>query len=992
MLPSLDSCSAYSKIAAALVTTSSTGFLTSFFLSAEALAQTAGPGGSADPSASQVIINRDAATGAVTVNRNAYTLETGPLLNTSNIPLPAFVPSQTAVGQSIETVTDGTLAPSSVIFGTDLDYIRENFGDAIRRNPNSPLGNRNASYTFEEGSISITTEISLERAVGDHQYGEGIELSVLDENSRVIPDAVITDSRGRSVDRIFVRGDGVTVGPDGQVLNSSEVLTVTYRENERVTLKLLNLRDNNTAASESGAYFTADGRLIAEDFQDGGDRDFNDGDYLNFRIGRGQAQAVTEETNVEITTERDEQAAAPEIRREEIVVDLPAETLEVSEDVIDESRVYGSVGLADYQVTRLGHATGVRIDNQEGGQNNNQGQTVYSRYADASQVRAGSDGLSATGQLTPLNPNPSAPPTLLTGELTFNPFVGDNEAGFIASAGITQFINSTHRSATDLYGNPIATAAGPRLLEPTGWLNNREMVGYVPAAIEIDVHQTDAENRLLSIDGIFNIPKSQAIVIAPPDPRSVGRGASAYTDNVGGLLIKGSDGTLSFEPQWTHAGYAQTPQTFAAGEAAQIIYALVPQQPGQALQLGTRYPVEERAGTYRIVEGGFRVIAADQEPQNFLQESSTVYAVEDTLLGINAATSVFNGLRGEYLEPSGDRATTLDLFDPGEVDARIGNQIYPAPTLGQQPYAKTTRAAGLYVSGTFTGGIGNQRDRVTRRTMTLTTETDQIRTQRTTNIFSTPLTQVSQVTREETATAITRGDATFDINSQGLLENAVFSPSSTTLSDAAVRIIDADTTLQRGEEILTDSITTESQQILDTRTTEVAGDATNGTDSYANATPLQGEFAFGSILNFGNTPWTAAANTLRGEVFFRETLLGRGTDSESGWRAALTMHPFGETQRAAHQYDTETGDWVPVYQTEPVREASGQPRMEKVATADGRVVEVAVNRFVRDEAGDRIPAMVGTGRSRGPGLYVRVQDTWNNSDSLTVDGGIQFSF
>ena len=39
------------------------------------------------------------------------------------------------------------------------------------------------------------------------------------------------------------------------------------------------------------------------------------------------------------------------------------------------------------------------------------------RYSGASQVRLGSDGLSATGQLSPLVNNPKAPPTLVTGNV-----------------------------------------------------------------------------------------------------------------------------------------------------------------------------------------------------------------------------------------------------------------------------------------------------------------------------------------------------------------------------------------------------------------------------------------------------------------------------------------------------------------------------------------------------------------------------------------------
>ncbi|MFK8186155.1 MAG: hypothetical protein AB8B99_22500 [Phormidesmis sp.] len=993
MLSISDSHAKFPKIAAAL-TGGSGLFLQSLWLPTEACAQTVrvGNGISNQTGTDQVSVNRDANTGAVTVERNAYTLETGPLINTSNIPLPAFVPSSTAVGQPLPTVTDGALAPNSVIFGTDLDYIRANFSDAVRANGNNSASHSNTLYVIENGSISVTTEITLEQAVGDHQYGEGVEIRVLDTNNNILPNAVIIDGNGQPVNRIFVRGDGVTIGPQGQTLNTSEMLMVTYDENQKVAVSLLNLRENNAAASESGAYFTQNGELIVEDLQNGGDRDFNDGDYFNFRVGKGSAIATEEDTQITVTTETEETTLTPEIRREEIVVETPIETVEVSEDVRTESRTYGSVELPNYQGTRLGHATGVRTTNNE--------QTVYSRYAGANQLRAGSDGISATGQLAPLAKNPTTPPTLLTGELLFNPFVGNNEAGLLATAGVTQFLNRTHRSATDRWGNLITLSDGPRLLEATGWLNNRQLVGYVPermVPLEVSALQGDRlieqqGDRLLSINGIFNLSPDQAVVIAPPAPQKVGRGSSAYTDNVGGLLIERTDGSLWFQPQWTADGYRQTPTRLSAGEAVRIIYALVPQQPGQALQLDQSYRVNPSANPYRIADGGFWIISADQQPQNFFQESADVYAVEDTVAIGNTATETFNGQQGEYVEPSGDRAITVDLTVPSEVDARVGNQIYPAPSLGQAPYPKTTRAGGLYISGSLTGGIGNQRDRITRQATTVTTATDQIRTQRITNLFATPVIQQTQTIREETSTTLTTGNATFEINSEGRLENAVFSPLSTTVGDSTFRIIGTETTLQRGEEVLTDTLTTdESQQILATRTAEVAADETHSTDSYANATPLQGELSVGSIFNFGNTPWTAAANTLRAEVFLREHVLGRGSGSESGWRAALTFHPFGEQQRDAYHYNA-AGDAMPLYRTEPVMDENGQPQMEKMATADGKAIEVAINRFVLDDAGDRIPATVGTGRSRGPGVYMRVQDTWNSHSSLTIDGGIQFSF
>ena len=167
---------------------------------------------------------------------------------------------------------------------------------------------------------------------------------------------------------------------------------------------------------------------------------------------------------------------------------------------------------------------------------------------------------------------------------------------------------------------------------------------------------------------------------------------------------------------------------------------------------------------------------------------------------------------------------------------------------------------------------------------------------------------------------------------------------------------------------------------------------TDSSDSYVNAAPVRGELALGGVLNFGNTPWTPAANTLRAELFTQETVFGRSSSSDTdlGWRAELMFHPFGEVRREGFQYD-EAGELVPLYQTEPVME-NGQRVVDLLAAPDGTTVEVPVNRFVLDENGDRIPLKVGTGRSKGPGLYVRVEGDFDDGDETFVDGGLQFTF
>ena len=174
---------------------------------------------------------------------------------------------------------------------------------------------------------------------------------------------------------------------------------------------------------------------------------------------------------------------------------------------------------------------------------------VHDRYSGAAQVRLGSDGAGLSGQLSPLVDNPKVPPTLLTGNLTFDPTADDNEAGLTTTLSISQFLNPTHRVARDAFGNEVVALAesGPTLLEPTGLFSNRRMVGYVPPQESEQV----LGDRLTSVNGIFEILTNQSVMVAAPDPQKVGRGNAAYTDNVGGLLLEDAAGNLEFVPQWT---------------------------------------------------------------------------------------------------------------------------------------------------------------------------------------------------------------------------------------------------------------------------------------------------------------------------------------------------------------------------------------------------------------------------------------------------------
>ncbi|MGB3295063.1 MAG: hypothetical protein WBB01_18940 [Phormidesmis sp.] len=907
--------------------------------------------------------------GAVRVDQNAFDIRTGPLTNTSRIPLPAVLPADTANRVPVP-VSPGQLAPNSIEIRSDLDYINDAFNTLVNDAADG------TTYTLRSESLRLTTQFELNRRPGNHDYGEGISVNVIGPNGVI------------SSQSTFIRGDRVQVGPGGTPLLNSAQLEATYGEADRVELRVLNLTGDRAAPAQSGIYFSADGQFIVEDRLGGGDRDFNDGDYVEISGGEGEAIATEESTVLSDSQEVTETPLDPEIRQTELVeTDIVESTVEF-DTVLAEETNRGDVDIDDTASTRIGHADGVRAANGQ--------HLVYNRYAAASEVRAGSDGIGITGQLSPLIGNPKAPPTLLTGNLTFNPFVGDNEAGLSATVGITQFFNPTHRQATDVFGNPIVNPDpdGPRLVEPVGLFNNRQLIGYVPPTPERIVQGA----QLSSVSGIIDLPADQPIVIEPPDPQAVGRGDSAYTDNVGGLLIERATGDIRFVPQWTNSGYAQTSVSLEAGEAQRIIYALVPQQAGQNLQIGETYAVTEGTNGYQIVDGGFSIISADRQPQNFVQEMAEVYAVEDTLPSGNVAVAVFNGIQGVYAEqPGGPLVPTVDVTSSSEADARVGNRLYSPVTLagdiGQGAYGQTTLAAGFYVGGSLSGGLGNQRDTITQTNATVRQAATDLFTQRTLNTFVTPLVQRDTVFMQTAETTRSTGIALFDIDSQGELANARFLERSSQVLDSSTTEIGRATTVVKGEERLVSSVTSESMEALTRETIESDISTSTRSEVYPNLSAVQGELALGGVLNFGNTPWTAAANTLRAELFARDTVFGRSSgDAEVGLRAEVIFHPFGEVQRAAYQYDA-VGNAIPVYQTEAVVDAAGEPMMQTLTDGNGELLEVPVGQFAVDEAGDRIAQMVGTGQAKGPGVYLRVEDAFSgNDDGLELVGGIQFAF
>ncbi|MEL7225529.1 MAG: hypothetical protein AAGL17_11885, partial [Cyanobacteria bacterium J06576_12] len=376
----------------------------------------------------------------------------------------------------------------------------------------------------------------------------------------------------------------------------------------------------------------------------------------------------------------------------------------------------------------------------------------------------------------------------------------------------------------------------------------------------------------------------------------------------------------------------------------------------------------------------------------------TVYTVEDTLTGQNAVTNEFNGVQGVYAETlGGNRVSTVDLNVSNEADARVGNILLPTETIasdpGQQAYGRTTRAAGFYLGGALTAGIGNQRDTIRQSTIEMDRVTTEMRIQRTVNTFMAPIIERETALIQRTETTREEGTARFNINAEGRLTNVRFTDSSSEIVSVDNKVLERDRTTVRGEEILVDSETFETIEVMDSELIEMDQESDTRSDSYANVSGVQGELALGGVLNFGNTPWSSAANTVRAELFARDTVIGLSDDAgtETGWRAEMLFHPFGEVQRDAYQYNAQ-GNAIPVYQTEAVTDANGRPVYETLADASGQSAAVRVNQFVTDENGDRIAQTVGTGDARGPGIYVRVEDTFNNDEGVVIAGGFQFSF
>lgn len=445
----------------------------------------------------------------VQVERGFLNLETGPLGNDSNVPIPYGIPETLSERQAIPVI-EGVLAPSTIVGQADesrvLSAIRAQLPDGFDVIPES---------------INFNSILGLSRIEGAHDFGEGSSVFV----------------NGEFLDQVFIRGDVVVIGPNGESLENEAFVTASYRLSDVITVEVINLRENGAQPTQSGVWFAADGSLAAEDIRGGGDLDFFDGRFLQIIGGDGTAQVVALETS----------------------------------SFTVESIDFGQVEMAQPQSALLAHAIGAIAPTGE--------QLINSVYTSARASEVNDDGsLAFTVQSAPLTRNPSAWPTLVSAGVSVMPTARNNEAIATTEVSLTQYLGSTHTSAgKDADDNQLLTLARGLFDRPEG--------GYVKV-----------RDRLVETDGIFNLPSDKDIEIYPLGELS-GPGDSAYS-STGGIALERMDGSRVFVPQWTEAEKETQPFRAQAGTYRRAYYALVPEQAGVVMPLGEIVPVD---GSYRII-------------------------------------------------------------------------------------------------------------------------------------------------------------------------------------------------------------------------------------------------------------------------------------------------------------------------------------------------------------------------------------------------------
>ncbi|MEO0769610.1 MAG: hypothetical protein AAFY72_09280, partial [Cyanobacteria bacterium J06649_4] len=288
------------------------------------------------------VMTFDPDSGFVEIDNNAFDIQTGEFSNTSNIPLPTPLPERTEEGVALPVRSD-LLAPNTVELSPDFEYIQLNFDEQLREDRGV------GTYTLNRDSLELTTEFDLRYRVGSHDFGEGIQV-------------IVTDANGEEVSResAFVRGDSIQFGPNpdgegpvpgepirGERLPTENSLSVTYGIDDRVELRVLNIRRDGFPPRESGVYFSESGELIVEDLQNGGDLDFDDGEYFGFSEGQGEADASVEEQEVVTEEVVTETPLEPETREEESVEADEITTIVEMDAEVEEERIFGEVEIPD---------------------------------------------------------------------------------------------------------------------------------------------------------------------------------------------------------------------------------------------------------------------------------------------------------------------------------------------------------------------------------------------------------------------------------------------------------------------------------------------------------------------------------------------------------------------------------------------------------------------------------------------------------------------
>jgi hypothetical protein len=414
---------------------------------------------------------------------------------------------------------------------------------------------------------------------------------------------------------------------------------------------------------------------------------------------------------------------------------------------------------------------------------------------------------------------------------------------------------------------------------------------------------------------------------------------------------------------WNASGHLQQQtQITASGKGAELIQALVPQQPGQDLQLGKEYSVKVNPdGSYSVSQNGndaFNVIAADSHPQNFASTANPdVYAVEDTVTDRpNASTSFFNGKVGEYVDPTtGQIRKTIDIND-----ANVGNQINtPEVTIpGQNGRVQVSGGATAYVFGRVGFGAGEV-DKTTTTTTQLFLNTDQTKNvfKDTTTTSGVNVTTQTGTNTETTINTINATETTY-LNSDGSITSEITNPQVVNSQSTSAKDLGAPMSVNIGETTnteseLVDSSVSSQRQLIDEivktrREKELA---------------VVGNLTVGAGVQFtlSGTPGTEAANTLALEAFVMGDTQG---GAYAGGAVEVVLNPWGSKEKLG--YDIVNGKAVPMWQTQPVLDDQGnQVFVEK----NGQ--KIAVNEFKLDANGNRIPLKVETGEARGPQFFLR---------------------